>query len=333
MSRRAWILFAVAAVLWGVPYLLVKVALTDFSAVFSVWTRAVLGAAVLLPLAWRAGALSPLRGRMRQIGWLALLDLTIPTLLVTLGTAAIPSSLAGTLVASVPLLVALLALRFDHAERATGWRLAGLVTGVVGVALLLGFETSDDVRALLGGVLVLSGAASYAGATLYYKRHLASLPPLGVVAGALVGCAAFMTLPAALSLPTAVPSAGAVLAVAGLGVGCTAGGFFAFYSLIGLIGAGRASVITYVAPAISVSVGAAFLGESVTAASAAGLLLVLAGSWLSTGGRPPAPPGGLAWLSRTQGGAASSARAARRARPRIAPWRSAGPAAPRPAVG
>ncbi len=287
MARRTAVLFAAASVAWGVPYLLAKLALADLSAIALVWLRAVLGAAVLLPLAARRGLLAPLRGRLRQVTWLALLDLAAPTLLVTLGVDALPSSLAGTLMAAVPILVALLALRYDPGERVTGLRLVGLVVGIVGVALLLGLEVTGSTRAAVGGLLVLAAATTYAGGTLYYKRHFSSEPPLGVLAAALAACVVLTTIPAAFSAPSEVPSAEVLAYVAVLGLGCTAGGYLAFYALIARIGSGRAAVITYVAPALAVVCGVAFLGEPLTAGVVAGLLLVLAGSWLATGGRPP----------------------------------------------
>lgn len=282
----AW-LFLAASVAWGVPYLLAKVALADLSAIFVVWLRAVLGAAVLVPFAHRRGLLAPLRGRLGAVTVLAGLDLAAPTLLVTLGVGEIPSSEAGTLMAAVPIVVAALALRFDPGERARGWRLAGLVAGITGVGVLLGVEVSASARALLGGGLVLAAATTYAGGTLFYKRHFAAEPPLGVLAAALVACVGLTTLPAALAAPGSVPSAQALGCVAVLGIGCTGGGYLAFYALIGRIGSGRAAVITYVAPAIAVVGGVAVLGEPLTAGVVAGLLLVLAGSWLATGGRPP----------------------------------------------
>ncbi|MCW3010453.1 MAG: family transporter [Solirubrobacterales bacterium] len=293
MTRRTLALFLAASLAWGIPYLFAKIALEDLSAVVTVWARAVLGAAVLLPLAARRGLLAPLRGRLVRLGWLAVFDLAAPTLLVTLGVGLLPSSLAGTLMAAVPIMVALLALRFDATERASGLRLVGLLVGIGGVAVLLGVEVSGDARALLGGVLVLAAASTYAGGTLYYKRHFSEEPALGVLAGALVACVVMTTIPAALSLPDAAPPAQAWLALAVLGIGCTAGGYLAFYALIARIGSGRASVITYVAPAIAVTGGVVVLDEPLTAGVVAGLLLVLVGSWLATGGRPPG-----AWRAR-----------------------------------
>ena len=295
VPRRAAFLFCLASVAWGMPYLLAALTLDDLAPIVTVFARAALAAAVLVPLAVRRGALRSLRGRGRDIAWLALLDLTAPTLLVTQGLETLPSSVAGTLVASVPLAVAGLAWRLDAGERATGWRLVGLLVGLGGVGVLLGFQVSGDPRAFVGSTLVLAAAACYAAGALFYKRRFAESSPLGVVAVALVACMAMCAVPAALALPSDVPSARSIGAVALLGLGCTGGGYIAFYTLITMIGAGRAAVITYVAPAIAVVAGVALLDEPLTAAGVAGLLLVLAGSWLATGGRPPGLRKG--WLS------------------------------------
>jgi drug/metabolite transporter (DMT)-like permease len=283
--RFAW-LFGLAAVLWGIPYLLVELTVDEVSPAFVVFARSALGACVLVPLVLRGGRLALLRGRTRQVLWLALLDLAAPALLITIGLAAVPSSLAGTLVASVPLMVAVLALRYAPGERVTGLRLFGLVIGLGGVALLLGAEVAGNARALIGGLLVLAAALFYAGGALYFQRRFADLPPLVVVAGTLVGCAVLSAVPAALDPPQVVPSPVVVGALVVLGAGCTGLGYVAFYSLVAGLGAARASVVTYLAPAIAVFGGVVVLDEPLTAAIVAGLLLVLAGAWLSSG-RPP----------------------------------------------
>ena len=290
MPVRTVLLFLAAAVLWGIPYLLVKVAVEEVSPAFLVFARAMLGALVLVPFVLRGGRLRLLRGREGQIAWLALLDLAAPALIIAVGLTVVPSSLAGTLVASVPILVAVLALRYAPGERATGWRVAGLVIGLAGVALLLGAEVAGDARALGGGLLVLCGALSYAGGALYYQRRFADLPPLVVVTGTLVACSVLSAVPAALDAPAGVPSATVLAALVLVGAGCTGLGYVAFYSLVADLGAGRASVVTYLAPAVAVVGGVLVLGEPLTAGIVAGLLLVLAGAWLASGRGPTSRP-------------------------------------------
>lgn len=289
---RLALLFGFAAVLWGIPYLLVELTVGEVSPAFVVFARSALGACVLVPLVVRGGRLNVLRGRTRQVLWLALLDLAAPALLITVGVAAVPSSLAGTLVASVPIMVAMLALRYAPGERVTGVRLIGLVVGLGGVALLLEAEVAGDARALVGGLLVLAGALFYAGGALYYQRRFVDLPPLVVVAGTLVGCAVLSAVPAALDAPQALPSPTVLGALVLLGGGCTGLGYVAFYTLVADLGAARASVVTYLAPAVAVLGGVVLLGEPLTATIVAGLFLVLAGAWLSTGRRPPPAPAG-----------------------------------------
>ena len=292
VPARSLLLVLVAAVLWGTPYLLVALTVGEVPPAFVVFARSVLGACVLVPLVLRGGWLRVLRGRTRHVLWLALLDLAAPALLITIGLAAVPSSLAGTLVASVPIMVAVLALRLAPSERVTGLRLAGLGIGFCGVGLLLGAEVAGDARALVGGLLVVAAALCYAGGALFYQRRFASLPPLVVVAGTLVGCTVLSAVPAALDPPDAVPSATVLGALVVLGAGSTGLGYVAFYSLVAELGAARASVVTYLAPAVSVLGGVLLLGEPLTAGIVAGLLLVLAGAWLSSGRRPPAAPAG-----------------------------------------
>ena len=291
MTPRAWFLLAACSLLWGLPYLLIKVVVEqDVPATLIVFARSAIGAVVLLPFVWKArgGGLRMLRGRWGAVAVLASLDMAVPFLLITAGEQAIPSSLAGILVASVPLLIAVLAIRFDHSERVRGLRLVGLLVGFAGVGLLLGAEVSGDSAALLGAAAVLVASLSYAAATLYLKRSFSDVPAVTIVASTLIATAAMLALPAAAQAPsTPSMSAGTVAALVALGVLCSGAAYVAFYALVQLVGAGRASVNTYISPAIAVAAGVVLLGEAVTGSIVAGMLLVLAGSWLSTGGMPP----------------------------------------------
>ena len=164
MTARGWAQFAAVSLLWGVVYLLIKIAGDELSAPALTFARAVLACAVLLPLAARRGALAPLRPRLGTITVLALLDVAVPFVLIALGERWVPSSLAGILIATVPLLVALLALRWDHTERVDRTRLLGLVVGIVGVALLLGVQVAGDAKGLLVAGLILVASLMYAAA-------------------------------------------------------------------------------------------------------------------------------------------------------------------------
>lgn len=291
MSARAWLLLLACSALWGLPYLLIKVLVDDgVPASVVAFGRCAVGAAVLLPVAIATGALRGLAGRWRALLVLALLDMAVPFLLITSGERHVPSSVAGILIASVPLIVAVMALRYDHEERVDRSRLIGLLIGMGGVGLLLGVDLAGDSAALLGGALILLAACLYAAATLFLKRAFAGVAPLGVVTGALVAASVALAPIAALqsgSVPATEP--GWISALVALGVFCTALAYLTYYALVALVGAGRAALNTYLSPAIAAAAGVAFLGESLGAAAIAGLLLILAGAWLSSGGRPPSP--------------------------------------------
>ena len=277
--------FAAVAVLWGVPYLWIKIAVDDgVPPAFVAWFRIVLGAVVLLALAWRAGVLGGLRGRVRWLAAFAVAELAIPFPLTAMGEQHVTSSLAAILIAAAPLFVAVLALQFDASERPSRRQLAGLVLGLVGVAALVGIDVAGRPDELMGAAMVLGAAFCYAVGPLIFKRHLADLDHRASMGACLVLAAVFLTPFVAIDPPTAVPSAKALVALVGLGLFCTAAALVLWGALIAQMGAGRALVVTYVSPVVAVLLGIAVLGERPGVGSFAGLLLILAGSWLSTGG-------------------------------------------------
>src|SRR3954454_8261446 len=287
MSARSWVQFGAVSLLWGVVYLLIQIAGEALSAATLTFARAVVAAAVLLPLAARRGVLRPLRRRLGALTILAVLDVAAPFVLVAVGERSVPSSLAGMLIATVPILVALLAIRFDASERVGGSRVVGLLVGIVGVGLVLGGQVAGDTDALIGARLVLLASLLYAIASLFYKREFAGEDALGVTTWVFVISAVLLAVPAVATAPPEVPSAGTLAATAALGVACTAVVFVLWYSLIAEIGPGRATVVTYVNPAVAVVLGALLPDEPLSGGGIAGLLLIVAGSWLSTGGNWP----------------------------------------------
>ncbi len=305
MSPRAWTLFAAVSTLWGIPYLFIKIGVDGgLPPVVLAWARIALAALVLLALAARAGALGTLRGRWRYVVLYAVVELCIPFPLIAAGEQYVASSLAAIIVAAVPLIVALMALRFDADERASSGRLVGLITGLVGVVLLVGIDASGSTKALIGAGAVLVAAVGYAAGPLILKRHLGDLDPRAAMGASLAVAAVVLTLPAILEAPSRMPSAGALGSVVVLGLVCTALAFVLMAMLIGDIGPARAVVITYVNPIIAVALGVTLLGERPGAGGIAGLLLILAGSWLSTDGRlPPRGRRGLERSGRRRAGA------------------------------
>jgi drug/metabolite transporter (DMT)-like permease len=295
MSARGWALFAAVSVIWGVPYLFIKIAVDDgLSPGFVAWSRVALAALVLLPVAWKAGALRGL-----PLSWLvafATAEIAIPFPLIAFGEQRVSSSLAAILIAAVPLVVAFLALRFDHAERPTPARFVGMLVGLGGVVALVGIDIGGRGAELVGAGAVLLAAFGYAVGPMIVKRQLAGADPLGPVTAAMA-IASIILLPFGIAgWPTEAPSGEALGSVVVLGLVCSALAFLVFFRLIAEVGPSRATVITYVNPIVALALGVAVLGESVTAGTIAGLLLILAGSWLATDGR--LPPGLAAVVGR-----------------------------------
>jgi drug/metabolite transporter (DMT)-like permease len=297
MSRQAWIAFAAVSVIWGVPYLLIRIAVTHGVPPGTLaWARVTLAAIVLLGLAWRAGTLGTLRGRWRWLLAYAIAEVSIPFPLIAAGEQRVSSSLAAIVIASVPLIGALLALRFDHSERPTPIRAVGLLIGFGGVVVLMGIDVAGSSRELLGTAMILLAAVGYAIGPMLIKHRFADLDPRATIGASLAIAAVLLSPAVALDPPRTMPSTGAIASVIVLGLLCTAAAFVIFTVLVREAGTSRATVITYVNPVIAVALGVTLLGERPGAGAVAGLLLILAGSWLSTDGR--LPPGASEWARR-----------------------------------
>ena len=238
----------------GVPYFFIKVAVDDgVPPGFVAWSRVALAATILLPVAARRGA-PGLGGRWPAVGAYAACEVAVPFLLIAVGEQHISSSLAAILIASMPLMVALLSVRYSPADKPTGPRLAGLLIGFGGVVALLGVDVAGRGE-LLGATLVLVATLGYAAATIIVNRRLADLDPIGPIAVSL-GLATVALLPAAVAGPPGEPSPGALGSLAVLGVVCTALGLVLFFRLVIEAGPSRAAVITYVNPLVAVPGGA-----------------------------------------------------------------------------
>jgi drug/metabolite transporter (DMT)-like permease len=288
MSRRGWVLFASMCVIWGIPYLLIRVAVRDLTPATLVLARTLVAAAILLPLALRRDELRPLLRHWPALAVFAGIEIAIPWVLLGSAEQHLSSSLTGLLVAAVPLVAVVVAATTGAREHLGGARAAGLLLGVVGVAAIVGVNL--DGASALPIVEVGIVAVCYAVGPLILQRYLSHLPAMGVIAGSLALTAVVYVPIAAFSLPHEAPSATALGAVAGLGVVCTALAFVVFFALIGEIGPVRATVITYVNPAVAAILGVIVLGEHLTIGVILGFGLVLAGSFLAT--RSPAPPRG-----------------------------------------
>jgi len=285
MSRRGWVLFASMCVIWGIPYLLIRVAVSDLSPAALVLARTVVAAAILLPLAARRDELRPLLRHWRPLVAFAVIEIAIPWVLLGTAEQHLSSSLTGLLIAAVPLVAVVVATSTGAREHLSGARLTGLLLGVLGVATIVGVnvEGASAVPLLEVGLV----AICYAVGPLILERYLTHLPAMGVIAASLALTAVIYLPIAAFSVPSEVPSADVVGAVIGLAVVCTAVAFVLFFALIGEIGPVRATVITYVNPAVAAILGVLVLGEHLTVGMLLGFALVLGGSVLATRAATP----------------------------------------------
>lgn len=287
MSRRGWVLFLTMSAIWGVPYLLIKVAVAELAPPVVVAGRTGIAAAVLIPLAAHRGALRPLLTVWKPLLAFTALEMGVPWLLLTDAERHLPSGLTGLLVAAVPLVGTLVAYLLGDHHALHPVRLAGLAVGLGGVALLVGAGGDGGPVPLVSVVEVLLVAIGYASAPFILSRALKDVPWIGVAAASL-GIVFVAYLPLAIATrPEVAPSASAGWAVLGLGVLCTGIAFVVFFALIDEVGPDRATLITFLNPAVAVLLGIVVLHETLTTGIMLGFPLVLVGCWLATR-KPPA---------------------------------------------
>jgi drug/metabolite transporter (DMT)-like permease len=281
VSLRAWAAFAALAIIWGIPYLLIKLAVTEIAPVTVAWARVALGGALLLPIAWRQGVVREALAHWRAVSAFALAELVVPFSLIALGERWISSSLTAILIATLPFMVILLGPLFGISESLTARRLLGLACGFTGVVTLLGFSPVQGLYGWLGVGCVLLGTAGYALGSLIVQRYLRGVDELGAVALSLAVSALALLPFAAVAFPDRRPSGVAVWAVLLLGVICTALALWLYFYLVGHAGAARATLFTYLNPLVASLAGAVALHESFAAATALGMGLILGGTWLA----------------------------------------------------
>jgi drug/metabolite transporter (DMT)-like permease len=288
VTRRGTALFVLMSVVWGLPYLLIKVAVGDLSPATVVEARTAIGALILLPLAVRQGQLRPLGQAWKPLLAYTVAELAIPWWLLSDAEQRLPSSLSGLLVATVPLIAVVLAALSGHRDDVDRRGLGGLVIGLIGVTVLVGLDVgSRDVGA--AGLVGLV-AVGYATGPLLASRYLGHLSSLALAAVSLTVVAIVYAPVAVWQRPEHLPPGTVVAAVLLLGVVCTALAFVAFFELIKEVGSTRATVITYLNPAVAVVLGVVLLGERFSVGTGLGFALILAGCWLSTARRGSVPP-------------------------------------------
>jgi drug/metabolite transporter (DMT)-like permease len=278
MSKRGWILFLSLGLLWGMPYLLIRIAVGEFDPLVVAGARTLMGALLLLPVALHRKALAPAFKKWKWLIAFTLIEITVPWLMLGHAETRLNSSTAGLLIAAVPLFAAIIVTRLGH-ERLEPRRLFGLGLGFAGVALLVGLDIHlNDLPAVAATIFV---ALCYAIGPIIIDRKLNDVPAIGVITASLI-LATIIYAPFAPFLWPTTFGTSAVLSVIGLGVLCTAAAFIVFFSLIAEVGPARATVITYVNPAVAILLGALVLKEPLTIGMAVGFPLVIIGSFLGT---------------------------------------------------
>ena len=288
MSRRGLVLFASMSVIWGVPYLFIRIAVAEISPAFLVLVRTALAVAILLPIALARVDIRPILRRWPWLVAFAAVEIAIPWIALGSAEQHLSSSLTGLLIAGVPLVGTGVALATGGADRLGGTGLVGLLIGLVGVAAIVGFDLGTyDAIALVQIAIVVVG---YAVGPAILARRLGGLPAVGVVALSLALTALVYIPIAAVQWPSTMPSANVWVSVVILAVVCTAIAFLVFAALIDEIGPVRSTLITYINPAVAAVLGVLVLNETLTVPMIVGFALVLVGSALAT--RRPATVAG-----------------------------------------
>jgi drug/metabolite transporter (DMT)-like permease len=296
MTFKTWVAFIVLCLIWGIPYFLIKVALVDLSPAVVAAARIALGAAVLLPIAWHRGVLPQALAHKGAIVAFAFCELVVPFSAVSFAEVWISSSLAGVLIATVPLVVAVIAPLFGIRETFGSRRIVGLVIGFTGVVALLGIDRLENANQWLGAAIAFFAVIGYAVGPLIVQRHLAGVDELGATAASLTVAAIVLAPFAFYFAPTHMPSMTSLGSVVVLGTLCTAVALMLFFYLIHHAGASRAAVVAYINPLVAAVLGVTILSEPFGIGMALGIAMILFGSWLATSGKhestieQPVPP-------------------------------------------
>ena len=282
MSRRNWFLFIFIGFLWGIPYLLIKVAVDELSPAVIVFSRVVIGSAILIPMAMRRGSLMPAIKAWRYVIPYAIGEMIGPWFLITAAEEKMTSGLAGLLVATVPIWATLIASL--HGDK-TVWqskRLIGILIGFIGIVLVVGIESFSGRQSIVAIFMILIAAIGYAWAVTMVTSKIPHIEPISINAVAMVFTVIVYLPFLFLYMPDKVPSTEALGSVIILGLFPTALAFILFFQLIKDIGTARGSLVTYLNTAFAVMLGVIILNEPFTLGIAIGLPLVLIGSYFAS---------------------------------------------------
>ena len=280
MSRRGVILFLSLGLIWGLPYLLIKVSVEYLSPEVIIFLRVFLAAMILMPVVIKRSYLRQLKGHWKWVFVFAIVEIAFPFGALTFAEINLSSSMTGLLIAAVPIVSAIFAWRLGIDDRITGNRVLGLAIGIVGVASLVGLDVTGSE--LLSVALLGITVVGYALGPIIVSQKLSQAPALAAIAMAMVINSVIYAPLAFFSRPTESVPVNVWLAVAVLGAVCTALAFLLFFSLVAEVGPARTTVITYINPAVAVILGVLVLSEPITLGLLVGFPLILLGSFLAT---------------------------------------------------
>ena len=285
---KSWMTdFVMLAAMWGASFIFMRTGVLEFGPLPTAATRVAIAALFLLPLVWLRGLLPILRTHWKKVFLVGLLNSGIPFAFFAFALLSITTGLSAILNATVPMFGALVAWDWLN-DKPTASRVAGLVIGFGGVALLASDEASfrPDASGVAPAWAVLAcllGCICYGIAASYTKRYLSGLPALVIAAGSQAGATLGLALPALWLWPARMPGVSAWLALAVAGVVCTGLAYIIFFRLIENAGPPRALAVTFLVPVFAVLYGALFLGESVTSWMVVCAAVIVCGTALSTG--------------------------------------------------
>jgi drug/metabolite transporter (DMT)-like permease len=280
MSKRGAILFLSLGLIWGIPYLLIKVSVEYLSPEVIIFLRVFLAAMILMPVVIKRSYLRQLKGHWKWVFVFAIVEIAFPFGALTFAEINLSSSMTGLLIAAVPIVSAIFAWRLGIDDRITGNRVLGLAIGIVGVASLVGLDVTGSE--LLSVALLGITVVGYALGPIIVSQKLSQAPALAAIAMAMVINSVIYAPLAFFSRPTESVPVNVWLAVAVLGAVCTALAFLLFFSLVAEVGPARTTVITYINPAVAVILGVLVLSEPITLGLIIGFPLILLGSFLAT---------------------------------------------------
>ncbi len=280
MSRRGVILFLSLGLIWGLPYLLIKVSVEYLSPEVIVFLRVFLAAIILLPIVIKRGYLRQLKGHWKWVFIFAIVEIAFPFGALTFAEIKLSSSMTGLLIAAVPIVSAIFAWRLGIDDRITGNRVFGLAIGILGVASLVGLDVTGGE--IISVALLAITVIGYALGPIIVSQKLSQAPALAAIAMAMVINSVIYAPLAFISRPNETVPVNVWLAVAVLGAVCTALAFMLFFSLVAEVGPARTTVITYINPAVAVILGILVLSEPITLGLLIGFPLILIGSFLAT---------------------------------------------------